>query len=189
MSANRNAFRPRLEGMEDRLTPSTVVDPLTLKAPVTVVAPAASHGPRVDVPFKVHGEWILSDAPAAGKTVTFSGTGTATHLGKWTATGEITFEDGEVPGSLAGTGIVAFTAANGEMIVARLEMDVGPNGSTVYGMHWQDSVTFSYGTTVSSTGRFIDPPFGGVGGVGNFRVTSAVDNQLISSFKFDTVFT
>jgi len=187
MFANNLRFLPRLEGMEDRLTPSTVFDQLTLKVPATVVAASTSRGPRVDVPFKVHGELVGSDIVAAGKTVTFSGAGTATQLGKWTGTGEIRFEDSNQPGSLVGTGGVAFTAANGEVIVATLEMDVGPNGSTVYGLHWQDSVTFSDGTTVSSTDRFVDPPFSGVAGTGNFQVTSTVDNQLV--YRFGTVFT
>ena len=43
----------------------------------------------------MHGEWVFSDIAAAGKTLTFNGAGTATHLGKWTATGEIAFEDGD----------------------------------------------------------------------------------------------
>jgi len=48
-------------------------------------------------------------------------------------------------------------AANGDLLVGVVEMAAGAD--TVGGMHfsWRDSVKFSDGTVVSSTGRFADP--------------------------------
>src|SRR5262249_33140435 len=108
--------------------------------------------------------------------------GTATHLGEWTSSGEIRFEAGPRPGSLVGTGVVAFQAANGERLVASLTVEAASDGVATYRLRWRESITLTDRTRVGATGRFLDPPFSGVGGVGNFRVTRAVDNQLISSF-------
>jgi hypothetical protein len=87
----------------------------------------------------------------------FTLSGTASHLGQFTATGEVMFLPGQSQG-LVGTGVVAFTAANGDMLVgvvtwdADAEVDAQRSG----GIHfsWRDSVQFSDGTVVSSTGRF-----------------------------------
>jgi hypothetical protein len=84
--------------------------------------------------------------------------GTASHLGQFTAYGEVKFLPGQTSGSLLGSGVVVFTAANGDQLVGVVswEADAEAGGSRTSGIHfsWRDSVTFSDGRTVSSTGRF-----------------------------------
>jgi hypothetical protein len=86
--------------------------------------------------------------------------GTASHLGKFTAEGEITLTPGEEEGSFAGTGVVVFTAANGDLLVGNTVWEVSDD--TVGSMHfvWADEVRFSDETVVANTGRFVDdrPP-------------------------------
>jgi hypothetical protein len=90
----------------------------------------------------------------------FTLAGNASHLGRFTAEGEITLTPGEEEGSFVGTGVVVFTAANGDLLVGNTVWDV--SGDTVGSMHfvWADTVTFSDGTVVANTGRFVDdrPP-------------------------------
>ncbi len=82
--------------------------------------------------------------------------GTASHLGQFTAHGEIALLPGEEEGSLTGEGIVVFKAANGDLLVGVTTWQVA--GDEVGQMHfsWRDSVEFSDGTVVSSTGRFVE---------------------------------
>jgi hypothetical protein len=59
---------------------------------------------------------------------------------------------------------VAFTAANGDLLVGVVTWDVGAEvgGNRPARLHisWRDSVTFNAGTLITNTGRFIDsrPP-------------------------------
>jgi hypothetical protein len=94
----------------------------------------------------------------------FTLSGTASHLGKFTSYGEVQFGPGEEPGSLVGEGVAVFQAANGDLLVGVVSWAVDPaNGdfatSRIH-FSWRDSVTFSDGTIVSNTGRFVDsrPP-------------------------------
>lgn len=84
--------------------------------------------------------------------------GTASHLGKFTAHGEVEFTPGEEEGTLLGEGVVVFTAANGDLLAGVVEWQVGgeTNGARGAGLHfsWRDSVQFSDGTVVASTGHF-----------------------------------
>ncbi|HSZ60131.1 MAG TPA: twin-arginine translocation signal domain-containing protein [Tepidisphaeraceae bacterium] len=88
----------------------------------------------------------------------FTLSGTASHLGQFTATGEVMFVPGQSQGSLVGTGVVAFTAADGDMLVGVVtwDADAEVDAQRSSGIHfsWRDSVQFSDGTVVSSTGRF-----------------------------------
>ena len=88
----------------------------------------------------------------------FTLAGTASHLGRFTAVGEVRFLPGQSQGSLVGTGVVAFTAADGDMLVGVVTWDADPevDGQRISGIHfsWRDSVQFSNGRIVSSTGRF-----------------------------------
>jgi hypothetical protein len=88
----------------------------------------------------------------------FTLAGTASHLGNFTAYGEVEFVPGEKQGSLDGEGIVVFEAANGDLLVGVVTWDVSAssNNRRTSALHfsWRDSVTFSDGTTVDSTGRF-----------------------------------
>jgi hypothetical protein len=85
---------------------------------------------------------------------TFTLEGTASHLGRFEAYGEIELTPGDEEGSLEGQGVVVFESANGDLLVGITTWDVGSN--TVGGMHfsWRDKVALSDGTIVSSTGRF-----------------------------------
>jgi len=94
----------------------------------------------------------------------FSLAGIASHLGKFTAVGEIEFFPGDDEGSLAGEGVVVFKAANGDLLVGNVTWNVGPADGDDRGSHlhfgWADSVKFDNGEVVASTGRFTDnrPP-------------------------------
>ena len=90
--------------------------------------------------------------------------GEASHLGKFTSYGQVEFIPGQEPGSLVGEGVVVFQAANGDLLVGVLTWEVAAGSgdfrtSRVH-VSWRDSVTFSDGTVVSNTGRFVDdrPP-------------------------------
>jgi hypothetical protein len=86
--------------------------------------------------------------------------GTAPGMGKFVSYGELVFVSGEQEGSLDGEGIMAFTAANGDIIAAFVEWQIAADGTNTVLVHWRDAVTFSDSTTVSTTGRFVDrrPP-------------------------------
>jgi hypothetical protein len=95
--------------------------------------------------------------PATGE---FRLEGVASHLGRFTALGEIELVPGEEEGSLIGQGVVVFTAANGDQLVGIMTWDL--EGTHKGGIHfsWRDSVEFADGTVVTNTGRFVDdrPP-------------------------------
>ena len=91
----------------------------------------------------------------------FALAGTASHLGRFTARGEVEFLPGEEEGSLVGEGVVVFEAANGDLIVGVVSWLVHPpdgagfSGTDIH-FSWRDSVEFSDGRVVASTGRFAD---------------------------------
>src|SRR5262245_15471420 len=95
---------------------------------------------------------------------TFTLAGTASHLGRFRAYGEIAFLPGEEEGSLNGDGVVVFEAANGDLLVglvmwaAEAEND-GLRTSHIH-FSWRNSVQFSDGTVVANTGHFVNdrPP-------------------------------
>ncbi len=97
------------------------------------------------------------DVSALGPTP-FTLHGTASHLGRFTAHGEVEFLPGDEEGTLVGDGVVVFEAANGDLLVgvATWELDAEVNGLHTAHTHcsWRDSVEFSDGSTVFSTGRF-----------------------------------
>jgi hypothetical protein len=84
--------------------------------------------------------------------------GTASHLGKFTARGEVEFLPGEKEGSLLGDGVVVFKAANGDLLVGAVMWEADAEADSLRTSHihfsWRDSVEFSDGTVVTSTGRF-----------------------------------
>jgi ABC-type transport system substrate-binding protein len=125
---------------------------------VSAVTPAMGQSP---VKLK---KWEGSIDFNPGETSTFALEGTASHLGRFTAYGEVDFLPGEEEGSLVGEGVVVFEAANGDLLVGVVEWDVDAEGDEFRTSHihfsWRDSVEFSDGTIVSSTGRFVEsrPP-------------------------------
>jgi hypothetical protein len=122
--------------------------------------------PRVVIgksPVKLQNFLGAVDILAAGPTP-FTIDGTASHLGQFTARGEVEFNPGEVPGTLEGIGVVVFEAANGDLLVGNVTWLVAGEGDEFRTSHihfsWSDSVEFSDEEVVSNTGRFIDdrPP-------------------------------
>jgi hypothetical protein len=99
-------------------------------------------------------------APTAGMS-SFALEGTASHLGRYLAHGQVNFVPGN-GGTLVGQGVAVFEAANGDVLVGNVSWVVDPadqdglSGSAI-AFHWADSITLSDGTIVSSTGRFQDP--------------------------------
>lgn len=103
------------------------------------------------------------DLTAAGAKP-FTLEGEASHLGKFTSYGEVVFTPGSSPGTLVGQGVTVFKAANGDLLVGTVTWDVsavdGEQRTTSMHFKWSDAVTFSDGTTVTNTGRFVNdrPP-------------------------------
>lgn len=84
--------------------------------------------------------------------------GTASHLGRFEAVGEVEFLPNN-QGGFDGTGVVVFTAANGDRLVGLVTWDVSPGGDvrrSALDFAWRDAITFSDGEIVQSTGRFAD---------------------------------
>lgn len=115
-------------------------------SPAWAVAPVKLQNWRGTIDFSDEG------------TTPFTLEGTASHLGRFTASGEVTFLSGDEEGSFVGTGVVAFEAANGDRLVGVVLWDVAPaaDGNSQASLHfsWRDSVKFSDGTVATSTGRF-----------------------------------
>src|SRR5262245_32645672 len=90
-------------------------------------------------------------------------TGTAEQQGKCSCYGEFDFAHGEEPDTLDGLGVVIFTAANGDRLVGIIAMQIDEaeaDDTFSAEIHWRDSVTLRDGTTVASSGRFVNhrPP-------------------------------
>ena len=87
----------------------------------------------------------------------FTMAGTSSHLGKFTSYGEVQFAPAE-NGMLTGTGVAVFTAADGSLLVGHVEWvaEEAVDGCRTSAVHfkWADSVEFSDGTVVESSGRF-----------------------------------
>jgi len=82
--------------------------------------------------------------------------GTAADLGNCVCDGEIVFVPSAEEGTLDGMGVVAFRAANGDLLVGVIAAKVDTVDRTFDAeIRWRDAVTFSDGTTVESTGRFV----------------------------------
>lgn len=119
--------------------------------------PAPSTGPTLKGPI----EGGLQLDPATG-LATFQGSGHLTLMGEVAVHAEFLFGPGDLPGSLAGTGVAVFTAANGHVLVANVLWSIDPDGQGRLEFRWPDEITLGDGTTVKSTGRFVELPFGGL---------------------------
>ena len=99
-------------------------------------------------------------ALSPGGTSPFVLEGTASHLGRFTARGEIELVSGQQPDSFVGEGIVVITAANGDLLAGVATFDLGEGGLGHVHFSWRDAVQFSDGTVVETTGRFVNqrPP-------------------------------
>jgi hypothetical protein len=140
------AFRWKKAALVALLSVTLVVNPVLAKSPVKLQ--------------KWSGEIDFSTE----KTSVFSLEGTASHLGAFTAQGEVDFVPGEDEGTYLGLGVVVFKAANGDLLVGNVlwEVDVDDEGLGDSEIHftWADSVKLHDGTVVENTGRFVDdrPP-------------------------------
>jgi hypothetical protein len=139
--------------------------PSPLKVVLLAVVTLVGTTPRpaaAESPVKMKNFLGAIDVTAGGVTP-FTLVGTASHLGEFAAYGEVEFVPGEEPGSLEGTGVVVFEAANGDLLVGRVSWEVASGGdlraSRIH-FSWRDAVEFSDGTVVANTGRFVDdrPP-------------------------------
>jgi hypothetical protein len=96
-----------------------------------------------------------------GGFATLHMTGTAEELGNCSCYGELDFVPGDEQHTLDGLGVVVFTAANGDQLVGVIAMQIDTvDGAFSATIHWRDDVTFRDGTTVASSGRFVEhrPP-------------------------------
>jgi len=114
--------------------------------------------PALAVPQIKLANWSRTIAFAVGRSVPFELAGTASHLGRFSAHGEVEFLPIEGDDLLVGAGPVVFHADNGDQLVGVATWDVGAQSDGYRGarLHfsWRDAVTFSDGTTLTSTGRF-----------------------------------
>lgn len=106
-------------------------------------------------PVKLQNWGGTIDYSAEGPS-SFEISGNASHLGRFTACGEVDLFSGEEEGSIEGDGVVVFEAANGDLIVGVVAMEADADSLGSIHFSWRDSVEFSDGTIVSSTGRFAD---------------------------------
>jgi ABC-type transport system substrate-binding protein len=115
---------------------------------------AASAGPafaQSAVKLKGEGQISLStDGPS-----TFSLSGTASHLGEYTCYGELDLLQGTNPGLQSGEGVAVFEAANGDLLVGIVTYQLNGNGAGEMTFSWRDSVQFSDGQIIYTTGRFV----------------------------------
>ncbi len=146
--------------MRDYLSPGWHNVPLLILLTLFMGLPRAAADKSPVKIKKLQGAVDLSaDAP-----LPFALEGIASHLGKFTAYGEVEFLPGEEEGSLVGVGPVVFEAANGDLLVGVVTWELDPAADDAGTAHlhfaWRDSVEFSDGTVVSNTGRFVDdrPP-------------------------------
>lgn len=92
------------------------------------------------------------------KRTPFTLKGTEPNIGDYTARGEVVFHPGDTAGALVGDGVAVFTTQTGEHLVAVVTWTVGPenggNRESNIRFSWRDSVQFSDGSVVDSSGRF-----------------------------------
>ena len=108
-------------------------------------------------------------------TPTFAFSGTASHLGRYTCHGEIELHPGEKKGSMLGVGVADFEAANGDLLVGVVTCELDADGTGLLRFSWRDSVEFSDGTIVPSTGRFVDSRPPGVVSVLTFLILGPIN--------------
>lgn len=80
--------------------------------------------------------------------------GNASHFGKYACYGEVEFSPGAEAGTFEGEGPAVIRTANGDLIVGIVTWQINADGTGQTAFHWRDSVEFSDGAVVSSTGRF-----------------------------------
>ena len=141
----------------------TIRSPLNVMLVALLMFSLVSNPVLAKSPVKLQ-KWSGAIDISADETTPFTLAGTASHLGKFTAHGEVDFVPGEEEGTLVGNGVVVFTAANGDLLVGNVTWEAGIEDDGLRTSHihfsWADSVEFGDGTVVENTGRFVDdrPP-------------------------------
>jgi hypothetical protein len=138
----------------------------------TLPVAAIDRPVQIERPFALNGSglaaFITDEAGnVIGANVTASGT--ATHLGLWTAVGNVRFTPDPITGQLRSEGMATLTAANGDKLEVVLEGSLDPATNT-------DQGVFHF---VGGTGRFDD-----VSGSAAFVVTI---NPLSGGFEMTMV--
>ena len=101
---------------------------------------------------KLSGEGSIELSTDGPSTFVLQGNGS--HFGKYACYGEVEFSTGTEAGTLAGKGPAVIQAANGDLIVGIVTWQIDADGNGQTSFSWRDSVEFSDGALVSSTGRF-----------------------------------
>jgi len=128
---------------------------VTLFASLVAVADA---GPTLKGPLRGTLETV-DDSWHAGVLMA---EGHLTQMGKVAVYGEFLFEDGPEPGSYDGRGVVVFVAANGDLLVSNVAWEIDSQGHGDLEFRWPGQIELWDGTTVESTGRFVELPFAGL---------------------------
>ena len=100
-----------------------------------------------------HWSGTIDYVPEGPSPITMQGT--ASHLGKFAAVGEVTLVPVDESGLMLGSGVVVFTSANGDLLVGATEWVVNGEEISEIRFRWRESVEFSDGTVVTNTGRFV----------------------------------
>jgi|ERR1043166_1628348 ABC-type transport system substrate-binding protein len=132
------------------MTRTTVFRPMLLAALTALFTIPSSTFAQSAVKLQGGGDIHLSSEGPA----TFTLSGTASHLGKYTCVGELALDFDE-DGSATGTGVAAFRAANGDILVGVVTIEFDTDGTGNVHFSWRDSVTFHDGTVIRTTGRFV----------------------------------
>ena len=129
-----------------RRLPSLVLAAFALSA---IMVESSLADPVINLSGK--GSIALSeDGPAS-----FVLAGSGSHLGKYACYGELIFSRPGMTRTTDGVGVAVIRAANGDLIVGVVALQIDDQGNGVIAFSWRDSVQFSDGTVVSSSGRFV----------------------------------
>ena len=101
--------------------------------------------------IKIHADGSIAEQSGGPALLYLEGT--ASHLGLFTCFGEIDLVPGATEEEEDGTGVAAFIAANGDVLVGIVTAHLVHNQVSTIHFSWRDSVMFSDGP-VASTGRF-----------------------------------
>src|SRR5438874_8725797 len=71
---------------------------------------------RGEPKFKARCQMFLSDYSVSPGLVTWTGSGTGSHLGNCSVFGEVHYDGSDAPGWVEGAGVVVFQAANGDRL-------------------------------------------------------------------------
>jgi hypothetical protein len=118
---------------------------MPLLLPGFLAAPGCSSAPANDGSDAEIAAFLIAN----GGPSHFAVTGTNEDFGRYMAIGEVNFVDGG-----QGTGVAVLGAEGGDKIVADVTILLHTDETADFTFHWRDSVTFTDGSVLSSTGLF-----------------------------------